>query len=319
MAIVAAIGGIASAWLLPIGIARVSPRDGSYQERTIESPDSSDGKPAPCVPASFAKNLSAAVRLPIGMRFNETKRVTLRIALAREFRLSCGSDNVPEDQRVLKAHAALQSPGFDISPSPENISLGGADQLEWTWLIRPKSAGAQDIRLVTEGENGLSFNLQKILPPADWVDQSPHQIVASIEVLTELGLTGRQDAVLKALGAFLGILGVVFGYPFLALKGRNSGEERGDKSTTRSAREVAQKVKALSPTQWTLLQAVEAMDGQGMHHILAACAPGIGPSDSFHRLKSLQDDELITMDKGNVWLSELVKRSLGHRKLKNWR
>lgn len=291
-------------------------------ERVLASPHISYGKSPPCLPESFSQNLGGVISLPAEMRVNETKLVHFKLGLVPDYRIVCELDGVPKDRRMLKAQASLQSPGFDISPSSDS-SMSDTDEIDWTWLIRPKSTGEQVLRLVSQGQGGLNIDLQRILPTANWVEESPHEIVAAIQVVTELGLTAREDAALKALGAVLGVFGVVMGYPIFAMKRRTSAEDDKERSdgwpsaTTRKA--LAQKLTGLSLIQWSLIQAVELMEGQGVHRVVEVCHGAVGPSEAFHRLRSLEVDRLVVIHGGNVHLSPEVKKTLGRRKLADLR
>ena len=276
----------------------------------------------------FRKNLRAAVNLPAGMRVSETKQVVLDIGLVRDYLLLCELGGVPEGLRVLRAQAALESPGFDISPSSQTISVSRTDQVRWTWLIRPKSTGKHAVRIVTAGRDGLRIDLARILPPADWADTSADQLIATIEVFTALGLTAGQDAAIRAIGALLGIVGVVLGYPIWALtrgKPRDVQSDAGGATlngiwpTSKSQNALIQKVLGLSRTQWKLVLAVEQMEGQGLHHVARACDNDIRPSEAYHRIRSLELDELVIVHKGDVYISRALKSALDHRKLTDLR
>ena len=164
----AVLAGFALAAALPLVLAKSVGLSGTpLQERLLVSGDVAYGESPPCIPATFSQNLRAAVNLPAGMRVSETKQVVLDIGLVRDYLLLCELGGVPEGLRVLRAQAALESPGFDISPSSQTISVSRTDQVRWTWLIRPKSTGKHAVRIVTAGRDGLRIDLARILPPAD--------------------------------------------------------------------------------------------------------------------------------------------------------
>lgn len=315
------------AWLFPVVVSRARGPLVAARERVLASPHISYGKSPPCTRESFSQNLSGAISAPAEMRVNETKLVGMTIGLIRDYRIVCEVEGIPPDQRVIKAQASLQSPGFDISPS-ESVAFSAVDEIEWTWLIRAKSTGEHAIRLVSQGQDGLTIDFQRILPVADWVKESPNQVIARIQVLTELGLTSREDATLKAVGAVLGIFGVVLGYPIFAMKRRTPSEESSESDakkladgwpTTRTRTALAQKLARLSVTQWSLIRAVEQMEGEGVHRVVEACHGDVGPSDAFHRLRSLETDHLVVFFGGNVRLSPEVKGTLGREKLTDLR
>ena len=89
---------------------------------------------------------------------------------------------------------------FEVTgPSKMLVSSDGS-LVQWQWLITPKA----------KGSHALMVDLSSYVAQWGYI-QEVHTY--SIEVLNELGLSDRQDALLKALGAVLATLGTVLGYP----------------------------------------------------------------------------------------------------------
>lgn len=88
--------------------------------------------------------------------------------------------------------------------------------------------------------------------------------------------------------------------------------------STKTRKALGQKLATLSIIQWTIIQTVEQMEGQGIHHVAEACHAE-SSSHFFHRLRSLEADGLVVIHKGNVHLSREVKQALGRRHLTDLR
>lgn len=101
--------------------------------------------------------------------------------------------------------ANLDSPSFDIKPfaSPTSASVG---DFGWKWLISAKKAG----------NHALSLTFSDIPPTRSEVliRSVIEEHTFQIDVVTELGLTPKQDALVKLVAAALGLLGTILGYPF---------------------------------------------------------------------------------------------------------
>ena len=78
-----------------------------------------------------------------------------------------------------------------------------------------------------------------------------------------------------------------------------------------------QKVKALSDTQWMILSAIAEADGVSSYTLSEKLR--IGPSMFFHRLDTLEGEELITQSGGNLYLVAKVSKLLGNGDLRDFR
>ena len=114
--------------------------------------------------------------------------------------------------------ANLTSPAFAIAPTPDPIVRTGRGRLDWDWLITPKQPGEHKLRLEFDQPVISDRSIDKLrresrLPGSVVMTRS--SLVASVSVRTGLGLTATQDALSKAIGGVLALLGIVFGTRFL--------------------------------------------------------------------------------------------------------
>lgn len=138
------------------------------------------------------------VEVPNVMRVSETKAATANLTLA-------GSE---VGTRLLTAR--LDSPSFAITPVDSETAVLRDNGVSWEWLMIPKQVGQhavslhiQDARIsmTPDGSQSQDFRVQG------------ESIVALITVLTDLGITSRESAILKAVGVLLGVIGTIVSYP----------------------------------------------------------------------------------------------------------
>ena len=115
----------------------------------------------------------------------------------------------------------------------------GEPPLNWHWALTAKSAGQHKLLL-----QGLPLNefRTKLEQPSDPSQPTPVAEILSdgtlqltILALTSLGLTARQDAILKAIQGVAGFIGVVLAYPFFK-RLFDAASSKKDKNTPRRRR-----------------------------------------------------------------------------------
>ena len=89
--------------------------------------------------------------------------------------------------------------------------------------------------------------------------------------------------------------------------------------TVKNETSMRRAVKALSDTQWAILEAVGTSDGILSHSLFEKLKGLVGPSESYFRLRGLIEDELVVNDDDKVHLSEDVRRLLKGRALRELR
>jgi len=86
----------------------------------------------------------------------------------------------------------------------------------------------------------------------------------------------------------------------------------------KNARSLSRAVKALSATQWEILEAVAESDGIS-EYTLVRKVESVGPSELHFRLQGLVEDGFIARTNGKVFISDDVHRLLKGKKLKELR
>ncbi len=82
---------------------------------------------------------------------------------------------------------------------------------------------------------------------------------------------------------------------------------------------LRQAIRALSDTQWAILEAVGAADGSLEHSLVEKLGGRVGVSEFLYRLRGLVAEELVVRDGDKVYLSDSVRGLLKGRVLKELR
>lgn len=182
-----------------------------YTPVSLASPLISYGKSLPkCNMWAASKSAQYQVVIPRALKLSESPPISFRLELNRDFQTQCiGTGDSPR----VSAKAQLLSPAFEIEPKlAEEKEVSSLAQ--WNWIISPKKPGKHSLLLQASGQKGFTVDLSG-LPRSDLVsNKSSETIEIALEVLTDLGLTSTQEALLKAIGAVVGGVGVILGYPF---------------------------------------------------------------------------------------------------------
>jgi hypothetical protein len=102
----------------------------------------------------------------------------------------------------------LHSPAFEITPSDTHTASAGGT-IDFDWMVQPKHFGEFMIFLGMEIRCGPDHASLANATPVKRTVRIPEAVV------NELGLSSFQEAFLKAVTAMLGIIGLIFGFPFL--------------------------------------------------------------------------------------------------------
>jgi hypothetical protein len=159
------------------------------------------------------ENPMVFVGIPLYIRETETKIVEVKLKEFLPFQLLFRG----RPYSSLKYSASLNSPAFDISPSVSPIQKTGKGFIRWEWLISPKKIGSHKLKIEFDKPVISLRSIKKINEAKEghnFINISETSLVSPITVLNTLGLTATQDAIFKAVGAVLAILGTILGYPF---------------------------------------------------------------------------------------------------------
>lgn len=85
--------------------------------------------------------------------------------------------------------------------------------------------------------------------------------------------------------------------------------------TVKNEASLRRAVKALSDTQWAILEAVGSSDGILSYSLIEKLEGRVGPSEFLYRLRGLIEDEFVVEDDDKVYFSEAVRRLLRGRAL----
>ncbi|QPK61936.1 hypothetical protein IVG45_13815 [Methylomonas sp. LL1] len=161
------------------------------------------------------------------IKASDSPRLVFSILLDPELKVMCHFNS--SSPRLIKANAELRSVAFDIEPQGKIQKEG--ETIEWVWTVKPKSAGTQSLQLVVEGSDVFSANLSRLQSLLKIGQQSKTEIGMDVDVRTDLGLTPTQDALFKLIGAVIGLLGTILGFPFFKAALENKEHKPKKKST----------------------------------------------------------------------------------------
>ena len=144
-------------------------------------------------------------------------------------------------ERPGRFEATLESPSFDIKSASVPVASEALD-FHWKWLVTPKKTGTHALSLTLSQIHTSKFDLHDRNDITRVEVKSPFgERTVDIYVVTEMGLTSKQDAWVKALGAVLGLIGTVVGYPFFKRYFERSSAASGDSGSAPSSSVVKSK------------------------------------------------------------------------------
>lgn len=168
------------------------------------------------------------------MQGHEDVSGTLTIRIPRTVKLSETFPIVaqfkPDSYYVysLSTSLKLESPSFKIISIRTPQFIGGGEEFNWRWLTSPEKTGRHALSIRFEPE--IPYRIDEYIRSRD-LELDSNSVIAYITVLTDLDLTATQDAILKIVGATIGILGTILGYPFLKryfdTKNNPAGSQQG--------------------------------------------------------------------------------------------
>lgn len=191
-------------WALSIFIA---PPAADYAEETAKTPiiGYAASPDDPCQPEQIGRDAIYKLDFQRKIKVSDSPRLVFSILLSPELKVMCPI-------RIIKANAELRSSAFDIQPQGKIQDSG--ESIEWVWTVKPKNAGAQSLQLALEGNNVFMPNFSNLQSVLKIGQQSKTEIGLDVDVRTDLGLTPTQDALFKVVGAVIGLLGTILGFPF---------------------------------------------------------------------------------------------------------
>ena len=137
--------------------------------------------------------------------------------------------------------ASLSSPTFEISPTTAPIARKEKGALSWEWLVAAQRVGSHALKLGFDKAVMVDDEVRTILVEnANLVEAATQDSVTfRVNVVSSLGLTSRQEAWAKAVGAAVGILGTIFGFAFIKARFDSKEARAADQDPPDSAVVVA--------------------------------------------------------------------------------
>jgi len=231
LSILGAGSGAALFFLLPWVLSLfVAPPSADYALQTASTRPLSYGESPldPCHPTQVGRDARYKLDFHRKIKVSESPRLVFRIELNRDLLAMCISSS--GSLNPIKASAELRSSAFNIQPQSKVLKVSES-AAEWVWTVTPKSAGKHALQLAVEGSDVFEPNLSRLQSVLNIGQQSQYEIGIDVDVRTELGLTPTQDALFKLVGAIVGLLGTILGFPFLKVafesKKRRPASRRG--------------------------------------------------------------------------------------------
>jgi len=207
-------------WALSIFIA---PPAADYAEETAKTPiiGYAASPDDPCQPKQIGRDAIYKLDFQRKIKLSDSPRLVFSILLDQELKAMCHFHS--DSPRLIKADAELRSSAFEIQPQGKIQKEG--ESLEWIWTVKPKSAGTQSLQLAVEGSDAFTANLSRLQSLLKIGQQSKTEIGMDVDVRTDLGFTPTQAALFKVVGAVIGLLGTILGFPFFKAAFENKGNK----------------------------------------------------------------------------------------------
>ena len=138
----------------------------------------------------------------------------VRVEIPQEMKIS-DSGSIIAELRLLDQ--AVPNPEMRQAPKVVSSAFVISDpvrpnETSWLWNMRPIALGRQTITVEFPGAPKFDFKWQNVGP--NFIVKG-NTVTTYVDVRDELGLTPGSQAIFKSVGAFVALLGTIFGYPFV--------------------------------------------------------------------------------------------------------